>query len=107
MPTSRVMIAWLHQGAPSDPRSPNSTNGHRVPEVSGGFAGVQHRDDVGMLKLRRQPDLPKEPFRPELAGKLWVRHLERDMAIVLEVAGEVHGRHTATSQLTFKPVPTR
>ena len=41
---------------------------HRVPEASGGFAGVEQRQDVGMLQARGEPDLPQEALRRRAAG---------------------------------------
>ena len=37
-------------------------------------------------------------------GQLRTEHLDRHLAVVLEVLGEIHGRHTALTQLPLDPV---
>ncbi len=48
-----------------------------------------------MLQVGRGLDLGEEAFGPDDSGELRPEHLERDLAIVLEVLGEVHGGHAA------------
>src|SRR5688500_6974462 len=48
-----------------------------------------------MLERGRHPDLGEEPVGADGLGEDGVHDLERDVAIVLEVRREVHGRHPA------------
>jgi hypothetical protein len=57
-----------------------------------------------VLQASRGTDFPLEAFRSEGCRQLRVQHLERHVAIVLEIVGQVHRSHAAASQLSFKPV---
>ena len=46
----------------------------------------------------------EEPLGAEDGGQLGLQHLDRDVAVVLEVVGEIHGRHAALAQLALDPV---
>ena len=86
--------------------------GHGEPEErrrpgAGDLAGIVHREDVGVLQPRGQPDLALEPLRSEGGGELGVEHLEGDGAVVAEVADEVHRRHAAAAELTLESVAVR
>ena len=48
-----------------------------------------------MLQVRRDLDLGQEPLDAEHGAELRVEDLERDRAVVPEVAREVHRRHAA------------
>jgi hypothetical protein len=52
-------------------------------------------------------DLPEEPLRADLEGDLGAQHLERHLAVVLQVLGEVHGGHAALAQLALDAVAVR
>ena len=51
-----------------------------------------------MLQAGLDADLAEEALGAEAGGQLGMKHLDRDGAVVLEVAGEVHGRHAAAAQ---------
>ena len=46
----------------------------------------------------------EEPLGAEHGGELGPEHLERDLAVVLEVLGEVDGRHAALAELALDAV---
>ena len=50
-------------------------------------------------------DLAQEPLRAKRVGEFWFQHLDRDVALVADVLGEVDRRHTAAAQLTLNAVP--
>ena len=57
-----------------------------------------------MLQVGGGLDLGEEPLGAEDGGELGVQHLERDLAVVLEVVGEVHRRHAARAELALDAV---
>ena len=57
-----------------------------------------------MLQRRRRRDLLHEPLGAEHGGEFGLQHLERDLALVLEVLGEIHGRHAALPELALDAV---
>ena len=57
-----------------------------------------------MLQIRRRLDLGQEPLGPDDRREFRTQHLERDLSIVLEIDGEVHGGHAASPQLTLDAV---
>ena len=57
-----------------------------------------------MLQSRGRADLREEPLAPECRAKIGVQHLDRDVAIVLEVAGEIDHGHTAVADLALDGV---
>ena len=60
-----------------------------------------------MAELGGDLDLPEEPLRAEHRGQLRPEHLERHLAPVLEVVGEVDGGHAAAAELTLEAVAAR
>ncbi len=57
-----------------------------------------------MLKGRGGLDLHHEPVGAQHRGQLGPQHLECDLAIVLEIGGEVDGGHPALPQLPLDAV---
>jgi hypothetical protein len=49
-------------------------------------------------------DLRQEPLGADHRGQLGAEHLDGDLAIVLEVLGEVDGCHPALTELPLDPV---
>src|SRR5439155_3511937 len=85
--------------------------GSRIPSMLGRGLGaratlarVQQRQDVGVLELGRGLDLPREPIAPERGGQLGAQHLDRDLAMVLDVEGKIDGRHPARAKLALYAV---
>jgi hypothetical protein len=59
-----------------------------------------------MLQPSDKTDFALEPLGPGGRGQFGSDHLERDGAIVLEVAGEVHRGHAAATELALDQVST-
>ena len=57
-----------------------------------------------MLQIGRDLDLRHEPFDAEHGAEFRVQDLERDLAIVLEIAREVHSRHAALADAALDGV---
>src|SRR2546425_2336212 len=57
---------------------------HHVVEEAVGLAGVDQRQDVGVVEASGNLDLAEEPLRAERAGQLGVQNLDRDGAVVLD-----------------------
>ena len=57
-----------------------------------------------MVEPGRDLDLGQEPLDAQHRAQLGPEHLERDLAVVLEVGGEVDGRHAAGAELALDPV---
>ena len=57
-----------------------------------------------MLQRRGGLDLHHEPLGAEHGGEFGLEDLERDLAVVLQVLGEVHGRHAALAELALDAV---
>ena len=57
-----------------------------------------------MPQVRGGLDLPQEPLGPKSVGQFGPEHLDRHLAVVLQVLGEVHRRHSASAQLAFEAV---
>ena len=75
---------------------------HHVEEEGIGRAGVEQRQDVRVLQVGGRLDLAEEPVGADDRGQLRPQDLDRDLAVVLEVLGEVHRRHAA-----LRPAPAR
>ena len=57
-----------------------------------------------MLQRGDRLDLAEEPLGADHRGQLGPQHLDRDLAPVLEVLGEVDGGHAALAELALDPV---
>ena len=78
--------------------------GHREPEVAPDLSRVEHGQNVRMLQPGRELDLALESLRAERGRDRGQEHLERDGALVPEVAGEVHRGHAAAAELALDEV---
>src|SRR4029079_10789162 len=65
---------------------------------------IKQREKVRVLQVGRDADLAQEPLGTEHCPELGIEHFERDVALVLEVAGEEYGRHAAAPELTLEGV---
>jgi hypothetical protein len=68
------------------------------------LSGVDQRQDVRVVEPGRDLDLGQEPLTAEYRAQLGAQHLERHLAIVLEVGGQVDGGHAAGAELALDPV---
>ena len=57
-----------------------------------------------MTKPRGDPDFLQEPVAPDRGRELRPQDLDRDLAIVLQVVGQVDRGHAALAQLPLDPV---
>ncbi len=80
---------------------------HHVEQQSVRFARIEQRQQVRVLQVGRDPDLAQEPLDAEHRAEFRLEQLERDVAVVAEVAREVHGRHAADADLPLDAVPIR
>ncbi len=78
--------------------------GHHIVEKAVGHSRVVEAQDVGVLQVGGYPDLVEEPLAAQHSRKLWLEHLDRDLAVVLEVLGQVDRRHAALAELALDPV---
>ena len=76
---------------------------HDVVEEGVGV-GVVKRKDIRMLQVGGDLDLLEEPLRADDRGQLGAQHLERHLAAVLEILGEVDRGHATRAQLPLDAV---
>jgi hypothetical protein len=70
---------------------------HGVPEASDGFSRVEQREDVGVDQAGGEADFPMEPLG-KCAGQIPAQDLEGDVALMLDVAGQVHHGHATGTE---------
>ena len=67
-------------------------------------ATIKQGQDMRVLQVGRGLDLGEEPLRADDGGELRAKDLDRHLAIVLEVVGQVDGGHPPLPQLPLEPV---
>jgi hypothetical protein len=77
---------------------------HRVIEEATRLPGVEERQDVGVLEAGGGLHLRQESLRSDDRGELGPEHLERDLAPVPQILGEVHRGRTALAELLLDAV---
>ena len=75
--------------------------GHRRSKKSFALARVEQRQDVRMLEPCEDADLAGEAIRPECRRQLRAQHLHGNLAVVLQVIGEVDRGHPADPDLSL------
>ena len=78
--------------------------GHHVVEEPRRLTGVEQSEDVRMHQPRRDLDLAREAFGAHGGAEFRTQHLERHLAVVLEILGEVDRRHPPLAELALDPV---
>ena len=78
--------------------------GHDVEEEAVGRTGIEQRKDVRMLEVRGRPDLGQKPVGADHRRELGPEHLDRDLADVLQVLGEIHRGHAAGAELALDAI---
>jgi hypothetical protein len=53
---------------------------------------------------RRRLDLGEEPFAAEGCAEVRMEYLDGDVAIVLDIVREIHGRHAAGTEFTLDAI---
>src|SRR6476469_5591943 len=79
----------IPQALTLDQRHREPESGWRSTRLAWYFAGIEHRQDVGVLKLCRETDLAQESLAAEARGELGAEHFERDRAVVPQIMGAV------------------
>ena len=97
MPELPLAVEPLAERSPLDER-------HHVEEEPVGVARVEQREDVRVLERRGGPDLEHEPVGAEHGGELGPQHLDRHLAVVLQVVGQIDRGHAALAELALEPV---
>ncbi len=78
--------------------------GHHVEDGALHLAGIEQRQDMRVLQIGRRLDLGQEPLGADHRGEFRPQHLERDLAVVLQVLGEVDSGHAAVAKLPLDGV---
>ena len=71
---------------------------HRVPEVFGRLAGVEHRQDVGVLELCGEVHFALKPFAADGHREFGQEHLECHLPAMPQVLREVDGGHATAPE---------
>ena len=77
---------------------------HDVVRRAINLARVDQPQDVWVLQVGDGLDLAQEPLGADHRGELRPEDLDGDLAIVLQVLGEIHRGHAAGAQLPLDPV---
>ena len=80
---------------------------HHVEQQSVGFARVEQRQEVRVLQVGRDLDLGEEPLDADDRAELRLQDLERDLAVVPDVAREIDRRHSAFTHKAVDDVAAR
>ena len=79
--------------------------GHDIEEMPRRIARIEQRQDVRMAELRRDLDLAKKSLGADGARQLGIEHLDRDLAPMAQVVGQVDRRHSAAANLALDAIP--
>ena len=79
--------------------------GHDVKEKAVRRSRVEQRQDVRVLQRRRGLDLDDEPLGAEHGREFGLQHLQRDVAVVLQVRGEIDRGHAPCTEFALDGVP--
>ncbi len=104
--THRLIDRELPFALDADSQRLAGDDGHHIVEKSVGFARVEQREDVRVLELCGGLDLREEPLAAQRSTEVGVKHLDGDVAVVLDVVREEHRRHSAGADLTADVVPS-
>ncbi len=77
---------------------------HHGVEEAGGFAGVDEREDVGMLELGGDADLAEESLARDGRHDARAHHLDGDLAAELAIARLEDRRHAAPPRLALHDI---
>ncbi len=67
-------------------------------------ACVKARQDVRVLQVGGGPDLTEKSLGADHRGQFGAQHVDRDLAVVLEVLGQIHRGHATLPELTLEGV---
>jgi len=57
-----------------------------------------------MPQISRDFDLGEKPFGPECGAEFWLEHFDRNVAIVFQIAREIHGGHATGAELAVDAI---
>ncbi len=77
---------------------------HDVIKETFRLTGIEDGQDVGMFELGGQFHFPYEPIDAHRGGQLGSQHLDGNLALELEIRGEIDDGHTAGAQLALDGV---
>ena len=81
--------------------------GHHVEQERVRRSRIEERQNVRMLQRRRRLDLHQESVGAEHRGEFRLQHLDRDLAIVFQIFGEIDRSHAAGAELALDAVAAR
>ena len=79
---------------------------HDVEEEIVGFPRVEEREDMGVLQTSRRLDFGEEAVSPDCRGQLRLQDLQRNLAPMFEVLGQVDRGHASRTELADDAVAT-
>ena len=77
---------------------------HHVEEEAVRLTRVEEREDVRVLEVGRDLDLGQKALGAHHRGQLWLEDLEGDLALVLQVVGQIDRGHPALAELALNVV---
>ena len=77
---------------------------HHVIEEAVGVARVDEPEDVRVLQVGGGLDLGEEALGADHGAEFGTQHLDRHLAVVLDVVGQVDGGHAAGAELALEGV---
>ena len=77
---------------------------HDVEDGAVHLTRIMQRENVRMLQICRRLDLGQKPLGANRHREFGLEHLDRDLAIVLEVLGEIDGSHATSAKFTLDAV---
>jgi hypothetical protein len=75
--------------------------GHDVEEEAVSLTRIEDREDVWMGEIRSGFDPAKESFFSKALGQAGIKDLQGNLAVVLQVLGQVDRGHAAAADLPF------
>jgi hypothetical protein len=72
-----------------------------------GLTAVQQRENMRMLQTGCGADLAQEALAAEGGAEVRMEHLDRDVAVVLQIVREVHGGHAAGAEFPVESLALR
>ncbi|MBK6458003.1 MAG: hypothetical protein IPF87_18270 [Gemmatimonadetes bacterium] len=78
---------------------------HHIEQQPRDFSRVKQRQQMWMLQIRGDADLSQKALDAQHGAELGAQHLERHLAVVPQVVGEVDGRHPAGPDLSIDAIP--
>ena len=77
---------------------------HDVIEETLGLSRVDQGQDPGVIQPGRNVDLTLEALEADTRGQVGMENLDRNRSTVLQILGQVHRRHAATTDLPLQVV---